>query len=442
VALRLGRDIARIDALLSAQLDAVLHHPALQKLEASWRGLRYLVDQVPDGANVKVRVLSATWKELARDQDRALEFDQSQLFRKVYSDEFGTPGGEPFGLLVGDYDVTHRPFPDHPTDDIAALRGIASVSAAAFAPFICGVDPRFLELDSFAQLQQPMDVAKTFEQLDYLKWRAFRDSDDARFVGLTLPRVLLRAPHGDGPGHAHRFNYREDAAAGDRSGHLWGSSAFALAGVVVRAFAETAWLAEIRGVRRGEGRAGVVDGLPALGSGTGAGETPRSITDVHLTDAAEKEIADLGFIPLCHQPGAGTAAFYSVPSAQKPKAFDEAAATANAKLSAMLPYILCVSRFAHYLKVILRDKVGQFTGAQDYEDELRRWLQKYVVSNESASHEMKAKYPLREASCRLTEVPGKPGTYNCTVFLRPHFQLDHLSAGIKLTTQLTARGAT
>lgn len=439
LARRLNADVARIDELLNAQLNAVLHHPAFQKLEASWRGLRYLVDSVPEGANVKVRVLNVTWKEIVRDQERAIEFDQSQLFKKVYSEEFGTPGGEPFGMLVGNYDVCHRPYPDHPTDDVTALRGIAGVAAAAFAPFVCGMDPRFLELDSFAELEVPLDLERTFSQLDYLKWRAFREDEDARFVGLALPRVVYRRPYGDSPGSTHGFDFREDASAPDRSGYLWGNPSFTMAACAARAFAETNWLADVRGARPDAANGGRVVGLPAIGYGTGTAETARSVTEAHLTDNREKELSDLGFIPLCHTPGAAEAAFYSTPSVQKPKTFDAAVPTANARISAMLHYILCASRFAHYLKVIMRDRLGSYTTAAEVEDRLAKWLMTFVISNDDADPEMKAKYPLREGKVQVREIEGKPGAYQCSVFLRPHFQLDQLSAGIRLTTQLTTR---
>jgi len=434
----INQDVGRLDELIAGQINAVLHHPEFQKLEAAWRGLWFLADSVPDGAGVKIRVLNASWKDLVKDQDRALEFDQSHLFRKVYSDEFGTPGGEPFGMLVGNYDVCHRPFPDHPTDDIAALRGISAVAAAAFAPYVTGIDPRFLELDSFAGLEMPIDVGRTFEQLDFLKWRQFRDTEDSRFVGLVLPRVLYRRAYGDEPGKTHGFDLREDTAAADRSGYLWGNPAFALAAVAVRSFAETSWLADVRGARPNAESGGRVVGLPATGYGTGRGETPRSVTDAHITDVREKELADLGFIPLCHTPGAAEAAFYTTPSSQKPRAYTDPVATANGRLSAMLQYILCVSRFAHFVKVMIRDKVGAFTSPEAVEDQLNKWLAGYVVANDSAPSETKAKYPLREGKAQVREIAGKPGSYQCTVYLRPHFQLDQVSAGIRLTTQLTA----
>jgi type VI secretion system ImpC/EvpB family protein len=440
--MRLNADVARIDELLNNQLNAILHHAAFQKLEAAWRGLKFLVDSVPEGANVKVRMLNVSWKEVVRDQERAIEFDQSQLFRKVYNDEFGMPGGEPFGMLVGNYDVCHRPYPDHPTDDLSALRGVAGVAAAAFAPFVCGIDPRFLELDSFAELEMPLDLERTFDQLDYLKWRAFREIEDARFVGLALPRVVYRRPYGDVPGATHGFNFREDASAADRSGYLWGSPVFAMASCAVRAFAETNWLADLRGIRPDAVNGGRVVGLPAIGYGTGSAETPRSVTDAHLTDLREKELSDLGFIPLCHVPGTAEAAFYTTPSAQKPPTFAEATATANARLSAMLHYVLCASRFAHYLKVMIRDQVGSFASAGEIEDRLGKWLSGFVIGNDDASSEQRAKYPLREANVRVREMEGKPGSFQCVVYLRPHFQLDQLSAGIRLTTQLTTATGT
>ncbi|MCE9533640.1 MAG: type VI secretion system contractile sheath large subunit [Planctomycetes bacterium] len=437
LSLILGQEIAQLDGLLGKQLNAVLHHAAFQKLESAWRGLAYLVEQVPEGAPAKVRILNASWQDLVRDQERALEFDQSHLFRKVYTEEFGTPGGEPFSLLIGNYDVTHRPYPNHPTDDPSALRGIMQVAAASFAPFVTGVDPRLLELEAFTQLEQPFDLSPTFEQPDYIKWRALRETEDSRFLGLVIPRVLYRAPHGDGAGHTHHFPFREETSRRDQ--FLWGNGSFALAAVVIRTFSESGWPANIRGVKPGQISGGVVAGLPALGFHTGRGDSPRAVTDIQLTDVQEKALSELGFISICHCPETGQAAFYTTPSVQKPKQYDDAVANANARLSAMMQYMLCVSRFAHYLKVMIRDRVGSFVSPSDCEDSLKKWLQNYVVSNDSATEEMKARYPLREGRVQVRENPGSPGKYLCNVYLRPHFQLDQLSAGIKLTTQLNVR---
>ncbi len=244
---RVGREIARLDAAISAQVNAILHHPALQKLEASWRGLHYLVSQVPEGANIKVRVLDVSWRELARDLGRAIEFDQSQLFKKVYSEEYDTPGGEPFGVLLADYEVRHRMDSEHRTDDLAALRSAAGVAAAAFAPFVAAAHPALLDLTEFAELELPLNLARTFDQAEYLAWNAFRETEDARFVGLTLPRVLMRPPYRDDGARVDGFRFREEAAGPDRENYLWGNAAYAFGAVLVRAFAESGWFAAIRG---------------------------------------------------------------------------------------------------------------------------------------------------------------------------------------------------
>jgi type VI secretion system ImpC/EvpB family protein len=433
----LTRQIAHLDALLGAQVNAILHHPQFQKLEASWRGLRYLVDQIEEGENVKVRVLNVSWKELVRDLERAIEFDQSQLFRKVYSDEFGTPGGEPFGVLLGDYEVRHRPAPGHPTDDVAALAAAAQVAAAAFAPFVASAQPSLFGLDHFSELELPLELARTFEQAEYVKWKALRDREDARFLGLTLLRVLMRLPHADDGGRADGFRFREEVSKPDRSEYLWGNAVYAFGGVLVRAFTESGWLGGIRGVQRDATGGGLATGLPACSFGTDkAGVCTRSSTDVALTDRQEKELSDLGFMPLCHCPDTAFAAYYATPSLQKPKPYDEAVATTNARLSGMLQYMLAVSRFAHSLKVLARDKVGSFLGAAECEAFLNRWLSDYTTANDEASAETKARYPLREARAQVRDHPGKPGTYLCVIHLRPHFQLEEVVTAVRLTTEL------
>ncbi|MBL8793332.1 MAG: type VI secretion system contractile sheath large subunit [Planctomycetia bacterium] len=441
---RLARDVATLDRCLSDQTNAVLHHPKFQKLEASWRGLQYLVEQVPAGENIKVRVLSVSWAELARDAERALEFDQSQLFRKVYSEEFGTPGGEPFSLLLGDYEVRHRLSADHPIDDLSLLDSISHVAAGAFAPFIAGAHPSLLDLTSFTELEKPLDLARTFEQIEYLKWKSLRNHEDARFVGLVLPRVLMRLPYDDQTSRIDGFNFREEVHAADRQGYLWGSPVYAFGAVVVRAFGDSGWPAAIRGVVRGETTGGLVTGLTTHDFNTDKpGIAPKCLTDGIVTDAQEKELSDLGLIPLCHLQDAGMLAFYSNQSIQQPRQYDETAATVNARISSMLQYMLCISRFAHYLKVISRDKVGAFAGATECEDHLRRWLSNYVNSSENASAQLKARHPLREAKVQIREIPDRPGSYRCVAHLRPHFQLDQMVTSVRLVTELTPgrRGA-
>ncbi len=433
----LTRDIALIDALLTRQVNAILHHPAFQKLEASWRGLLYLVRQAPDGENVKVRVLSITWKELVRDLERAIEFDQSQLFRKVYNEEFGTPGGEPYSLLLGDYEIFPRPGPDHPTDDMATLGGLASVAAAAFAPFVLGAHPAMLDLTSYTELELPLDLTRTFEQIEFLKWKALRDREDARFVGLTLPRVQARLPYRDDGSRADGFRFREEVSDPSRRQYLWGTAVYAFASVVVRAFAEYGWPAAIRGVQRGVTGGGLVTGLVIDSFGTDRnGLVPKSSTDGIITDALEKELGELGFIPLCHCQDTNLAAFYGNQSIQKPKVYDELPATVNARMSAMLQYMFCVARFAHYIKVITRDKVGSFATAADVEEYLRKWLMRYTTASDTSGPEIKARFPLREARVQITERPDKPGTYRSVIHLRPHYQLDQMISSVRLVAEL------
>jgi len=442
VVCRLTRDIAQIDLLLSRQVNAIIHHPAFQKLEASWRGLQYLLRQTPEGENVKIRVLSITWKELVRDLERAIEFDQCQLFRKIYNEEFGTPGGEPYSLLLGDYEIHARPGPDHPTDDMTALAGIASVAAAAFAPFVTGAHPAMLDLTSFTELELPLDFSRTFEQIEFLKWKALRDREDARFVGLTMPRVLMRLPYRDDASRTDGFRFHEEVSAPDRRQYLWGTAVYAFATVVIRAFAEYGWPAAIRGVQRNVVGGGLVEGLASHCFRTDrAGLVPRSPTDGIITDATEKELGELGFIPLCYCQDTNFAAFYSNQSVQKPKVYDELPATINARMSAMLQYMFCVARFAHYIKVITRDKVGSFVTAGDIEDYLRKWLMKYTTNSDAGGAEIKARFPLREAKVQITERADKPGTYRSVIHLRPHYQLDQMVTSVRLVAELAAPSA-
>jgi type VI secretion system ImpC/EvpB family protein len=441
----LTQDVARIDRLLGSQCNVILHHPAFQKLEASWRGLRYLVQQVPEGVAVKVRVLQLTWKEVCRDLEKALEFDQSQLFKKIYDEEFGTPGGQPFGVLLGDYEVSHRITPESPTADVRALRSISSVAAAAFAPFIAAARPSLFGFESFAELEKPLELSRIFQGADYQPWRALRQMEDSRFVGLTLPRVLMRLPHDgrDQPGAAlgtavPPFCFREETSAPDLGQYLWGSAVYSFGGTLVRAFAASGWFAEIRGVPPGLLAGGLVTDLTVYSHRTDLPRVaPRPSTDGVVTDPADRDLGDLGFIPLCHCRDTDVAAFYGNQSVHLPAVYQEGTATANANLSSMLQYILCVSRFAHYLKVMARDKTGSFTTPSLCEEHLRRWLGTYTASSVSPDEETRAKCPLREVQVQIREDAGKPGSYLCVLHLMPHAQLDEVATSIRLTTTLT-----
>jgi type VI secretion system protein ImpD len=446
---RLALAIAAIDELLGAQLDAVLHHPRLQALEAAWRGVLRLIEQVDDEDRIKIRLLDVTWKELVRDLERAIEFDQSHLFRKVYSAEFGTPGGEPYGVLIGDYEIRHRRSREHPEDDVGALRAIAEVAAAAFAPFIAAAHPSLFGLDSFREMERPIDFSGNFRTPEFAAWNGMRRAEDTRFVGLVLPRILMRAPYRDDPTRAGGFPYREDVSAADGSGHLWGSAAWAFGEVLIRTFAESGWLAGIRGVERDAETGGLVTSLPAESFRTDRpGLVPKGAVEVQLTAGQEKELGELGFIALTHCHGTPYAAFYGNQAVHAPGSGSPGSGGAgrgthtvaeiSAKLSSMLQYMFCVSRFAHYIKVIARDKVGSFSRAEDIEDLLRKWLIDYATSNENASAEMQARYPLRDAGVEVRDVPGRPGVYQTVIHLRPHYQLDQMTSSVKLVTELFA----
>ncbi|RIK73081.1 MAG: type VI secretion system contractile sheath large subunit [Planctomycetota bacterium] len=442
LAMALNRDRAYIDEVLSRQINAILHHPRFQKFEATWRGLRYLVDQADGVENMQIRVLHVTWREIARDADLAIEFDQSALFRKVYEAEFGTAGGTPYTVLIGDYEIRHRLAKDHPVDDIATLRAVAQVAASAFAPFIAGVHPTIFGMESFEPFERAPNLTRIFDSqnLEYLPWRTLRHDDDARFVGLAMPRVLMRLPYEDQP-RRDGFIFREDVSK--RSNYLWGNAAFAFGGVLIRAFANCKWFADIRGVQRGMDEGGIVAGLPVHYFRTDRpGVAPKCSVEVMLTDDQEKELSELGFIPLCHCQDTEYEVFYANQSIQKPEKYDTVLATVNARMSAMLQYMLCSSRFAHYIKVIARDKIGLFSDSKSLQTFLHNWLQQYVAGGTGISAEVKAKFPLRSAKVTVRDHPGKPGHFLTDVHLWPHFQLDELTASVKLVTEFPAAAVT
>jgi len=421
--------VAQIDHLISLQLNEILHHPAFQKLEASWRGIKYMMDQSETSAMLKIRVLNVSKKELLRDLQRAPEFDQSVMFKKVYEDEFGIFGGEPFGALVGDYEFSKHP------EDIELLEKVSQVAAGAHAPFLTAAAPELLNLDSFSQLGDPRDIGKIFDSTEFAKWKSFRASEDSKYVGLTMPRVLMRLPYGKDTKPVDDFNYEEGVDGTDHSKYLWGNAAYALGARLTQAFAQYGWCASIRGVEGG----GLVEGLPTHTFRTDEGDVAlKCPTEVAITDRREKELADQGLIPLVHCKGTDYAAFFSVQSANKPKKFDKASANANARLSAQLPYILAVSRFAHYMKSIMRDKIGGFMSRGQCQTFLTQWIMQYVTDDDQASAATKAKFPLREAKIEVSEIPGKPGAYRAIAFLRPHFQLDELTVSLRLVAELPA----
>jgi type VI secretion system protein ImpC len=419
--------IAQIDHLVSLQLNQVMHAPEFQKLEASWRGLRYLMDNSETGTMLKIRVLNASKKDLLRDLQKAPEFDQSAMFKKVYEDEYGIFGGEPFGALIVDYE-----FGKHP-EDIELLEKVSNVAAAAHAPFLTAAEASLMNLDSFTNLGQPRDLAKIYDSTEFAKWKSFRQSEDSRYVGLCVPHILMRLPYGKDTKPVDGFNYEEGVDGTDHSKYLWGNAAYALGARLTSAFSMYGWCAAIRGVEGG----GLVEGLPAHNFRTDEGDIAlKCPTEIAITDRREKELADLGFVPLVHCKNTDYAAFFSVQSAQKPKLYDKEAANANARLSSQLPYILAVSRFAHYLKAMMRDKIGSFMSRAECERFLNEWINNYVISDDTAGPVLKARRPLKEARVEVTEVAGKPGAYRAVAFLRPHFQLDEIAVSLRLVAEL------
>jgi type VI secretion system protein ImpC len=434
--------VAAIDASISDQLNLILHDPALQALEASWRGLNYLVMKAETGDDMKLRLLNVTKKELLTDIEKATEFDQSMLFKKVYEEEYGTYGGFPYSCLVGDY------YFDGGAQDITLIQGISGVAAAAHAPFITAAAPALFDWEDFTEMNNRRDLAKGFSATELAPWRTFRASEDSRYVAMVLPRMMLRLPFDPINKPVEEFGYREfritedpqgvfeeDVDSKDPSKYLWGNGAYALAERITNAFAQYHWCAAIRGVEGG----GKVEGLPFHTFKTDDGDTAlKCPTEIAITDRREKELNDLGFISLCHCKGENFAAFFGGQTTNKPTQYLTDSATANARLSSSLPYILASSRFAHYLKVIMRDKIGSFMTKDNVASYLNQWIAQWVLLDDDAPQSVKARFPLREARVDVTDQPGKPGCYNAVVFLKPHFQLDELTISIRLVAELPA----
>lgn len=424
----LDKRIAEIDALISSQLSEIIHHADFQKVESTWRGLHYFCQESPSNPLIKIRMLNTTKKELTKDFQSALDFDQSTLFKKIYEEEYGSFGGAPYAALIGDFEFDRVP------SDMYLLEQISHVAAAAHAPFISAASSSMLGLESFTDIDRPRDVSKIFETPEYIQWRSFRESDDARYVALTLPRVLGRLPYHPKDGtQTEGFNFVETVSGQNHDEYLWMNAAYAFSTRLTNAFDSHGWCAAIRGVEGG----GLVEGLPVHTFKTSDGEVAfKCPTEIAITDRREKELSDLGFIPLVHCKNTDYAAFFGAQSTQKPKKYDNDIANANSALSSQIQYIMAVSRIAHYLKAMMRDKIGSFASAGSVEAFLNEWLAQYVLLDDGASQEAKAQFPLREASVKVVENPAQPGHYNSVVFLKPHFQLDELSVSLRLVTEL------
>jgi type VI secretion system protein ImpC len=423
----IGARIAEIDRLVSLQLNEVMHNQAFQKLEGTWRGIKHLMDQSETSDMLKIKLLNVSKRDLLRDLQRAPEFDQSAFFKKVYEEEFGVFGGAPFAALVGDYEFGRG------GEDVELLEKVSQVASAAHAPFLSAAAPEMMNLTEYSQLTGIRDISKVFDSTEYAKWKSFRASDDSRYVALTLPHVLMREPYGQETRQIEEFAYEEGVDGKDHSKYLWGNAAYALAARLTQSFSKFGWCASIRGVENG----GLVESLATHNFRTDEGDVAlKCPTEVSITDRREKELADQGFVPLVHCKGTDYAAFFSVQTANKPKVYDKPEANANARLSAQLPYMLAMSRFAHYLKAMMRDKLGSTMSRSQAELFLNQWIANYVIADDNASSAAKAERPLREARIEVMEVAGKPGSLRAVAFLRPHFQLDELTVSLRLVADL------
>ncbi len=437
----IDRDIATIDAMLSEQLDAILHHQRLRKFEGTWRGIGWLIDGIEQGAKLKVKILNIGWAEICRDLERAVEFDQSHLFRKIYEEEFGTPGGEPYGILVIDHEVRHRPGAGARTDDVNALTLLASVGAAAFCPIILGASPALLEVDQFSDLARVVNVTGPLRNAEHARWRSLATRPDMRFIGIALPRLLARVPWEDNGLRADRFRYAEFAPSGDQ--RVWMSAAYAFAVVVARAFAKFGWPADVRGVETDRLGGGLVDGPPIECFRTDPDHVwVRSATELVWTDHQERELLDAGLMPLSALPFSEELVFGAVHSLLVPQKFggsNAVIADANARLSSQINSILCVSRFAHHLKMMGRRMVGSFKTSDEIERALQSWLTQYINANLHSTGETRARAPLVDGRIQVTELVAKPGSFGCIVHLQPHYQLDDVAASFQLVTDLGGR---
>lgn len=428
--------IKELDEKLSQQLSAVMHAPEFQKLEGSWRGLHHLVMNSETCTTLKLKMLNISKNELAKDLESAIEFDMSETFKKIYTHEFGTAGGEPYGALIGDYEFSNHP------DDVALLENMKQVAAAGFCPFISAASSKIFGFDSFTELNKPRDLEKIFQGPDWIKWREFRDSEDSRFVVLTMPRVLARLPYGEATRKIDEFEF-EEVERDEQGNHkpvahakyTWMNSAYALGARLTDAFAKTNWCTAIRGYENG----GLVENLPVHVFTSEEGDRKVKVpTEVLIPDRRDAELSKLGFMALVHHKNSAKAIFLGGQTTQKPRKYDRPDASANAEISARLPYIMAAGRIAHYLKILGREKLGQFMERENVEAWLNRWISQYILDDPKASAEMKAKYPLAEAKIVVEEIPGKPGAYNARALLRPWLQLEELNTAISMVARIPA----
>lgn len=424
--------ISEIDRKMTEQINLIMHHDDFKSLEGSWRGLYHLVSNTETDETLKLRVLNIKKAEVAKTikKFKGTNWDQSPLFKKLYEEEYGTAGGEPYGCLVGDY------YFNHTTQDVAILKGMAQIAAASHCPFIAGPDPSLMNMDSWQELSNPRDLTKIFQSPEYAPWRSLRESEDSKYLALAMPRFLSRQPYSIKDNPIDEFNFDEDTGGADHSKFVWSNSAYAMATNINQAFKTFGWCSSIRGAESG----GMVEGLPCHTFNTDdGGVAMKCPTEIAITDRREAELAKNGMMPLIHWKNTDYAVFIGAQTLHKPAEYDDPDATANANLSARLPYLFAICRFAHYLKCIVRDKVGSFAEREDMQKYLNKWIMQYVTSDSTASQEMKARYPLAAAEVQVEDIEGNPGYYSAKFFLRPHYQLEGLTVSLRLVSKLPSQ---
>jgi len=431
--------INSIDELINENINSIIHHEKFQKLEAGWRGIEYLVNESAYNKRVKIKLFNISWKEVSKDISKAIEFDQSTLFTKIYSEEYGLPGGEPYGVILGDYEISHLPNKDHPYDDMATLEGITAICAAAFSPFVAAASADLFGLDHFTELTSSIKFEQSFKNIEYLKWKRLRQRPDSRFVGLTLPHYLSRKPYTNKLLGKQKILFNETLSDNNAKNYLWGNACYVFGAILIREFINVGWFGHIRGVPRGLKSGGLVTNLNHDSHKTDSeGIAVKLNTDVLITDSLERRLSDLGFMPLCQCYNTVYSAFYSNQSIQSLSENGSNSHDINSKLSTMLQHIFCGSRIAHYLKVMIRDKVGSFITADECERYLQDWLHRYTTGREDLEWDEQARYPLREANVSVREKPSSPGKFLCVIYLKPHYQLDNMVSELELVTELSS----
>jgi type VI secretion system protein ImpC len=421
--------IAELDRKLSEQISLIIHNEDFKAIEGTWRGLSYLVSNTETDEKLKIRVMNVSKKDAGRvlKKFKGTAWDQSPLFKKIYEEEYGTPGGAPYGCIIGDYQFDHSP------PDVEMLGSLAQICAASHTPFLAAAAPTLMNMDTWQELMDPRDLTKIFQTPEYAAWRSLRASEDSRYIGLTMPRTLSRLPYGSKTNPVDEFDFEEDTEGADHSKYIWSNAAYAMGANINRAFKLYGWCARIRGAESG----GMVEQLPVHTFPTDDGGVDMKCpTEIAITDRREAELAKTGLMPLSHWKNTDFAVFVGAQSLQKPQEYDDPDATANANLSARLPYLFATCRFAHFLKCIVRDKIGSFKEREDMERWLNEWIMNYVTADAKAGEEIKAQYPLADASVTVEEVPGNPGYYTSKFYLRPHFQLEGLTVSLRLVTKL------